>query len=329
MEAGTMTVPGPVSAPGQARGVTRGPELASPPGRPSIPTWADMATRSTVASLAPGLRRALTEAARKPRLLVACDYDGTLAPIGPDPRAVFPLPEAVTALRTLGCLPDTTAAVISGRALRELAVLSRLPAEVHLIGSHGSEFDIGFVHTLDDQTQALHARLVAALREITGPAPGVILEVKPAAVAVHVRQADQAVARQVLAQVRLGPGQRVRGGVRGRRRERGRGVRPAVRSRPGNQGRRWPNSGALPHRGRPRGGRRPVLPGRGAVRLAVRRSGVRHRAAIHAGERLVGGAGHARRPGVLAVPSEPGIRAGVRRPAGRPPRRALLHPAAA
>ncbi len=205
MEAGTMTVPGPVSAPGQARGVTRGPELASPPGRPSIPTWADMATRSTVASLAPGLRRALTEAARKPRLLVACDYDGTLAPIGPDPRAVFPLPEAVTALRTLGCLPDTTAAVISGRALRELAVLSRLPAEVHLIGSHGSEFDIGFVHTLDDQTQALHARLVAALREITGPAPGVILEVKPAAVAVHVRQADQAVARQVLAQVRLGP----------------------------------------------------------------------------------------------------------------------------
>src|SRR5260370_2369326 len=92
MEAGTMTVPGPVSAPGQARGVTRGPELASPPGRPSIPTWADMATRSTVASLAPGLRRALTEAARKPRLLLACYYDRPLPPTRPYPLPAFPPP---------------------------------------------------------------------------------------------------------------------------------------------------------------------------------------------------------------------------------------------
>jgi hypothetical protein len=35
---------------------------------------------STIASLDAGLRRALAELARTPRLLVACDYDGTLAP---------------------------------------------------------------------------------------------------------------------------------------------------------------------------------------------------------------------------------------------------------
>ena len=76
-----------------------------------------------------------------------------------DPFSVAPLPEAVAALRSLAGLPETTAAVISGRALRELAVMSRLPGEVHLVGSHGSEFDVGFVHALDEQ--APHAALQA------------------------------------------------------------------------------------------------------------------------------------------------------------------------
>jgi trehalose-phosphatase len=102
-------------------------------------------------------------------------------------------------------LPDTTAAVISGRALRELAVMSRLPAEVHLVGSHGSEFDIGFVHALDESQRALHARLVSALGKLAAGAPGVLLEIKPASVAVHVRQADGVVAGRVLARVRSGP----------------------------------------------------------------------------------------------------------------------------
>lgn len=185
-------------------------KLVSTSAGPVIRAWAAIAARpetgrSETVPLDPGLRRAVAEAARRPRLLVACDYDGTLAPIGPDPRSVLPLPEAVTALRALALLPDTTVAVISGRALRELAALSRLPSEVHLIGSHGSEFDVGFVHALDDQAQARHGRLVAALEEIAGPAAGVVLEVKPASVAVHLRQAGEPVARQVLARIRSGP----------------------------------------------------------------------------------------------------------------------------
>jgi trehalose 6-phosphate phosphatase len=151
------------------------------------------------------LRRSLAAIARTPRLLVACDYDGTLAPIAADPWSARPLAEAVTALRSLAGVPDTTAAVISGRALRELAAMSRLPAEVHLVGSHGSEFDIGFVHALDERQRALHTKLVNAVRRLTAGAPGVILEVKPASVAVHVRQADGAVAGRVLAKARSGP----------------------------------------------------------------------------------------------------------------------------
>jgi trehalose-phosphatase len=157
------------------------------------------------AALDPALRRALTDIARTARLLVACDYDGTLAPIGADPRTVRPLPEAVSALRSLAGMPETTAAVISGRALRELAVLSRLPAEVHLVGSHGCEFDIGFVHELDHQARLLHTRIVATLRRLVRAAAGVLLEIKPASVAVHVRQAAPEVAEQVLARVLAGP----------------------------------------------------------------------------------------------------------------------------
>ena len=136
---------------------------------------------------------------------MACDYDGTLAPINGDPWSVRPLPEAMSALRSLACLPETTAAVISGRALRELAAMSRLPAEVHLVGSHGSEFDIGFARALDEQARALYTRLAGTLRRMASGAAGVMLEFKPASVAVHVRQAEPALAERLLARVRSGP----------------------------------------------------------------------------------------------------------------------------
>jgi trehalose 6-phosphate phosphatase len=165
----------------------------------------DLRQGSAIGSLDAGLRRALAELARKPRLLVACDYDGTLAPITADPMTVRPLPEAVIALRSLASLPETTAAVISGRALRELAAMSRLPSEVHLVGSHGSEFDVGFLHALEPGARSLHGRLVTALSRMIRGAEGVLMEIKPASVAVHVRQADQETAARVLARVKAGP----------------------------------------------------------------------------------------------------------------------------
>ncbi|NUR30116.1 MAG: trehalose-phosphatase, partial [Catenulispora sp.] len=109
----------------------------------------------TAEALPAELRRAIVQIARTPRLLVACDYDGTLAPITLTPDEARPLPESVGALRSLAALHETTTVVISGRALRDLATLSRLPAEVNLVGSHGSEFDIGFVHELAPEARAL------------------------------------------------------------------------------------------------------------------------------------------------------------------------------
>ncbi|MGY9073417.1 MAG: trehalose-phosphatase, partial [Acidimicrobiales bacterium] len=59
--------------------------------------------------------------ARAPRLLVACDYDGTIAPIVDDPMQAHPRRETVVALRSLADLSQTDVAVVSGRALRDLA----------------------------------------------------------------------------------------------------------------------------------------------------------------------------------------------------------------
>jgi len=161
-------------------------------------------------SLPATLRQAVVRLARTPRLLVVCDYDGTLAPIVADPAQATPRPESVQALRSLAALPETTAGVISGRGLSDLAALSRLPAGVHLIGSHGAEFDPGFAHTLDDEAQALRRRLEADLELLVGRTRGVFLEPKPASIAVHVRRAEPSVGESVLEAVRSGPA-RLRG----------------------------------------------------------------------------------------------------------------------
>ena len=176
--------------------------IVNPPPTPTAPL---PAAPSDAGVLGADLRGAIGRIARAPQLLVACDYDGTLAPLVEDPTQAVPLPEAVAALRSLASLPQTTAAVVSGRALRDLAALSRLPSEVHLVGSHGSEFDIGFVERLAPAQVALREQLESALVSLVDGAPGVRLERKPASVAVHLRTATPEIADHVLDAVRAGP----------------------------------------------------------------------------------------------------------------------------
>jgi trehalose-phosphatase len=159
----------------------------------------------TAGPLPEALRQAVADLARTARLLVVCDYDGTLAPIVEDPARAVPRPESVHALCALVDLPATTVGVISGRALRDLVVLSQLPSTVHLVGSHGAEYGPEFTSTLDPQAQVLRRRLLTGLEELVSGAPGATMEVKPASVAVHVRRAEPAVGASVLDAVRAGP----------------------------------------------------------------------------------------------------------------------------
>lgn len=148
------------------------------------------------------LVRALDHLAATPRLLVVSDFDGTLAPIVSDPTTARALPAAAAALTGLAELPDTTAAVVSGRALAVLRELTGLPPTVHLVGSHGAEYDTGF--GIDVDTELLD-RIVADLRAIADGRPGVAVETKPASAALHVRNAgpDDAAAAMAAAHAAL------------------------------------------------------------------------------------------------------------------------------
>ncbi len=64
-----------------------------------------------------------------------------------------------------------------------------MPATVHLVGSHGAEFDTGFAHDIDE---GLLTRITDTLNEIAADRPGVAVETKPASVALHVRNANSA-----------------------------------------------------------------------------------------------------------------------------------------
>jgi len=145
--------------------------------------------------------------ARMPQLLVCCDFDGVLAPIVTDPMQAAPMRESVVAMRALAALPQTHVAVVSGRSLRDLATLSRLPEEIRLVGSHGSEFDVDWAADLPGPVQALRKRVNHELSELAGRIPGAYAELKPTGVAFHYRNADGDLASLGVEEILAGPAQ--------------------------------------------------------------------------------------------------------------------------
>ena len=140
----------------------------------------------------------LRELARVRRLLVALDFDGTLAPEADDPEQARAIPEAHAAVVALLALPDTRVALISGRALASLEQVSDLPDQVLLVGSHGIEIRLdhpGDSVSLD--TSELHQ--VSVLNEVLGEVADsfdqVWLETKPAGFALHTRLATDHTSR--------------------------------------------------------------------------------------------------------------------------------------
>ncbi len=148
------------------------------------------------------LRRALDEFCALPRVLVASDYDGCLAPIQPRPELAVPDPASRNALLDCATRRDTLVALVSGRARDDLAAMSRVGAPVVLVGSHGAEFEDGFDAPLTVEQQGLLERIIAEFRAITTRFAGTSVEVKPASTTLHVRNAtaDDAAAAMALAE---------------------------------------------------------------------------------------------------------------------------------
>jgi trehalose-phosphatase len=150
----------------------------------------------------------LDGASRAPVLLVASDYDGTLAPIVSDPVQAEANRESVAALRMLSQLPQTYVAVVSGRALDDLARRTRDVGEIHLVGSHGSEFEAGIARPLPDQARELLREITQETQRIADRFPGSMIESKPASLAFHYRNVDGEGEAAVVDAVVSGPGRR-------------------------------------------------------------------------------------------------------------------------
>lgn len=137
---------------------------------------------------------ALRELARAKKLLVALDFDGTLAPEVDSPEQARALPEARDAVLRLLALPNTRVALVSGRALRSLIEVADLPEDTLLVGSHGIEIrlddpdDLVSLNTVEmEQVDVLHE----VLSEVADAVDQVWLEVKPAGFALHTRLATE------------------------------------------------------------------------------------------------------------------------------------------
>ncbi|HEY1530114.1 MAG TPA: trehalose-phosphatase [Galbitalea sp.] len=135
---------------------------------------------------------ALREIARVPRLLVALDFDGTLAPEADDPEQARATPEARAAVLELLALPGTRVALVSGRAIASLEQVADLPDEVLLVGSHGAEIRLdhpGDAVSLDTVEIRQVSLLNDVLAEVADSFDQVWLESKPAGFALHTRLA--------------------------------------------------------------------------------------------------------------------------------------------
>jgi trehalose-phosphatase len=146
------------------------------------------------------LETALQLLARAPVVLVASDFDGTLAPIVARPEDAAALPEAAATLRELAELRQTTVAVISGRARADLVARSGLGDPVRLVGSHGYETGDGV--RLSAEERGLCTRIREAMTARAETVPGARVEPKPAGAAFHYRHARSDDARRAVADLR-------------------------------------------------------------------------------------------------------------------------------
>ncbi len=89
------------------------------------------------------LHTALVDLAARREILVATDFDGVVSPIVEHPDQAQALPATMVALERLAWSPRTHVALVSGRSLEDLRRRAAPPADVILIGGHGSEIDAG------------------------------------------------------------------------------------------------------------------------------------------------------------------------------------------
>jgi trehalose-phosphatase len=141
------------------------------------------------------LREALAAFASQEKILIALDFDGTLAPLVDDPEASRMITSARQALDKLTSQSGVTIAIVTGRAIDSVKRVTDPLEHWFLVGSHGIEVlspgEVAHYETPwlvpDDLTKAFDSVVTAH--------PGTRLEHKPFGLALHTRGVVESVAR--------------------------------------------------------------------------------------------------------------------------------------
>lgn len=120
-------------------------------------------------------------------LLVVSDFDGTLSDFTENPAEAALDHFAHVALRQLSEFPNTTVAIISGRALKDLAGKFTDLDKVRLIGSHGHEYDLDKIIPLNKEQRESFSKAETEITKISERFSGSRVELKPHGVVFHYR----------------------------------------------------------------------------------------------------------------------------------------------
>jgi len=138
----------------------------------------------------PVVQRAIRARPAGTRLVLLCDFDGTLAELHHDPFKPTLPPERRALLEVLAGRRDMSVGLVSGRRISDLRGRTRLPDSVYHAGLHGLEIEVDdrrWRHPeLEDRRQSTRA-LCSRLKTLAGDVPGMVIEDKDVSIAVHVR----------------------------------------------------------------------------------------------------------------------------------------------
>lgn len=156
------------------------------------------------------LHDAVASLARSARLLVALDFDGTLAPFVDDPADARALPASARAIDDLVAAEGTFVALVSGRSLASLRAVSSPDPRILLVGSHGAEryapegFDaVDARASLSPEAQGLLSRAGLEMADLAQNHQGAWVEEKPAGVVLHTRMVEPGSVPELMHQSRL------------------------------------------------------------------------------------------------------------------------------
>jgi trehalose 6-phosphate phosphatase len=142
--------------------------------------------------MSPELQNALEAFSRQEEILIALDFDGTLAPLVDDPEASRMIAPARGALEHLTTMPGVTVALVTGRSLDSVKRVAQPLDEWFLVGSHGIEVVSPGEIAGYETPWLVPPDLTRGFEAVVAAHPGTRLERKPFGLALHTRGvADQ------------------------------------------------------------------------------------------------------------------------------------------